>query len=48
MARDTLRLVTLSDGGRPVPVLDLNDADGYWRPQRKVSTSNEPFALKRA
>ncbi len=31
MARDTLRLVTLGDGGRPVPVLDLNDADGYWR-----------------
>jgi hypothetical protein len=29
--RDTLRIVTLSDGGRPVAVLDLNDADGYFR-----------------
>jgi hypothetical protein len=29
--RDTLRLVTLSPGGRPVQVLDLNDATNYWR-----------------
>jgi hypothetical protein len=42
--RDTLRIVTLSAGGRPVQVLDLNDASGYWR-DREAGFQFTPAAV---
>jgi hypothetical protein len=42
--RDTLRIVTLSAGGRPVQVLDLNDASGYFR-DREAGFQFTPAAV---
>src|SRR5437868_15358299 len=42
--RDTLRIVTLSAGGRPIQVLDLNDATGYWRDRDAGLTYTPPAA----
>jgi hypothetical protein len=44
--RDTLRLVTLSTGGRPVEVLDLNDANQYWRDRDAGFTYTPPPATQ--